>query len=268
MSARAAAMLTMMGASLLGAPESVIGTESVVVDFETNSLSGVNVSGNAPTVQSSIRRHGRYAMRSDLDRYASRDPYRTEARVVASPPLVNKVYWYGFSIYLPDDHVPDATRDILIQWHAIPDGGESHSNPPMALETIQGVWRLRNRWTADPVTTKSNVMSRTFTFGKHARGRWTDWVFRVRWSYGAKGIVEAWKDGIKVLSATGPNTYNDTRMPFFKMGVYRGWNDGPITHRTVYHDEVRRVGPGGSYSDVAPPASRTTLEAPSQFTVD
>ena len=79
----------------------------VTRNFETNSLSGLNVSGNAPSVQGSIKRLGRYAMRSDLDRYTSRVSYRTEARVVAPAPLVNQEYWYGFSIYLPDNYVPD-----------------------------------------------------------------------------------------------------------------------------------------------------------------
>jgi hypothetical protein len=46
-------------------------------NFETNSLSGMNVSGNAPSVQGSIKRLGRYGMRSDLDRYISPISYRT-----------------------------------------------------------------------------------------------------------------------------------------------------------------------------------------------
>jgi hypothetical protein len=266
------AILSMMGAWLVGGMGSAR-AEEIIRDFETNSLSGLNVSGNAPTVQGSIKRLGRYAMRSDLDYYTSNVSYRTEARVIAPAPVVNQEYWYGFSIYLPDSYIPDTVRwETVVQWHQIPDSGESNGNPPLSLSTSNGVWKLTNKWTSAPLTTKSNTQTRGFTFGTYARGRWTDWVFRIKWSYGAQGILEVWKNGQKVLSAPGPNTYNDERMPFFKMGIYKGWRDGQpvgsVTHRTVYHDESRRVGPGGSYGAVAPSTQATTLQAPSEFTIE
>ena len=81
-----------------------------------------------------------------------------------------------------------------------------------------------------------------------------------------------WQNGNKVLSLTGPNTYNDARMPYFKMGMYKGWKPGspvgPVTERTIYHDEFKMVGPGGSYEDVAPRTAPTKLQAPAQFTVE
>ncbi len=76
----------------------------------------------------------------------------------------------------------------------------------------------------------------------------------------------------KVLSAKGPNTYNDERMPYFKMGIYKGWKAGmpvgSVTRRTLFHDEFRMVGPGGSYGAVAPSTQPTTLLAPAEFTVE
>ncbi len=73
-------------------------------------------------MQNSVKRLGRYGMRSDLDRYTSNVPYRTEVRVIAPDPKVNQEYWYAFSIYLPDDYVPDNVAwEIVAQWHGIPD---------------------------------------------------------------------------------------------------------------------------------------------------
>jgi Polysaccharide lyase len=271
MSTRSLAILSLIGAWLLDGMECARAAE-VTRNFETNSLSGMNVSGNAPSVQGSIKRLGRYGMRSDLNRYTSRVSYRTEVRVVAPHPIVNQEYWYAFSIYLPDDYIPDNVAwEIVAQWHAIPDSGESHTTPPLSLSTSRGIWKLNNKWTTSRITTKSNLQTRSFTFGTYARGRWTDWVFRIKWSYGTQGILEAWKDGQKVLSAKGPNTYNDARMPYFKMGIYKGWRPGhpvgPVTRRTLYHDEFRRVGPGGSYSEVAPATPAAKLLAPAEFTV-
>jgi Polysaccharide lyase len=273
MSTRSLAILSMIGIWLFDGMEWARAADADITrNFETNSLSGWRVAGNAPSVQGTIKRLGRYGMRSYLNRSTSTVSYRTEARVISPDPIVNQEYWYGFSIYLPDDYVPDNIWEIVAQWHAIPDNSyEAGTKPPLSLSTTRGVWTLTNKWTSDRITNSSNVTSRSFNFGTYARGRWTDWVFRIKWSYGTQGILEAWKNGQKVLSAKGPNTYNDARMPYFKMGIYKGWKDdrtGVVTQRTLYHDEFRMVGPGGSYGEVAPSTQATTLQAPSEFTIE
>jgi len=241
------------------------------LDFESGTLSGVNISGNPPTVQSAIIRNGHYAMRTYLDRYASRVPYRTEVSVNTPDALLNQEYWYSFSIFLPNDYVSDPIWEIVAQWHGRADPGEANTQPPLSIQTANGVWRIVNKWTGERITTSSNVKNRSWNLGSYARGRWTDWVFRIKWSYGSQGILEVWQNGRKVISASGPNTYNDARMPYFKMGLYKGWMSGAaagvVSRRTLYHDTFKMVGPGGSYSAVAQTSTPTTLAAPSQFTV-
>ena len=75
MSTKLVAILSMMGAWLVGGMGSARAAD-VTRNFETNSLSGLRVSGNAPSVQSSIKRLGRYGMRSYLNRYTRFVPYR------------------------------------------------------------------------------------------------------------------------------------------------------------------------------------------------
>ena len=116
---RLLAILSMTGACLAGGMGSARAA-GVTRNFETNSLSGLRVSGNAPSVQGSIKRLGRYGMRSYLNRSTSAVSYRTEARAIVPDPIVNQEYWYGFSIYLPDDYVPDTVWEIVAQWHGIP----------------------------------------------------------------------------------------------------------------------------------------------------
>ena len=180
MSARSLVIVSMIAASLSGGLDGARAAE-VIRDFETNSLSGLKVTGNAPTVQSSIKRLRSYSSRSYLNRYTSNVPNRTEVRVLAPDPIVNQEYWYGFSIYLPADHVPDNVAwEIVAQWHGIPDQGELHHNPPFSRSTFRGVWKLNNKWSSAPITTSSNQQTRTFNFGTCALGRWTDWVFRIK----------------------------------------------------------------------------------------
>jgi hypothetical protein len=79
----------------------------------------------------------------------------------------------------------------------------------------------------------------------------------VRWSYEAAGVLQIWKNGRKVIDQTGPNTFNDAKGPYFKMGLYKGWADpaqqsDAVDKRVLYHDQFRMGGADATYDDVAP----------------
>ncbi|MBN1671939.1 MAG: heparin lyase I family protein [Kiritimatiellae bacterium] len=226
-------------------------------------------SGNPPTVvkaTSGVRpRAGTYMMKSFLNRLESPVSYRTE--VVRYGPrniYIGREYWYGFSIYLPADYAPDNIWEIVAQWHGCPDFeiGEDWRNPVMALDTRRGIWSIVNRWDAKRNTFESGARvydgSVDWDLGRYQREKWTDWVFHVKWSYQADGLLEVWQDGIRVIRREGPNCYNDAEGPYFKTGLYKGWHDryepkGSVGVRTLYHDEFRIGDVSASYAQVAPP---------------
>ena len=231
--------------------------------------------GNSPEVVSAPEpvRHGRFAMKSVLDRAKSPVSYRTEVipRVdnKRNHPRMGEDYWYGFSIYFPDDWVEDNVWEIVAQWHGVPDKhlGESSRNPVMAFHSDGATLKITNIWDAAPNTQEAQK-SRKSRYGGGAtlwegpirKGQWTDWVVHMKWSYTSDGLAEIWEDGRQVAKHKGPNTFNDRMTPYFKMGIYKGWRDrerpaGKVRQRVIYHDEVRFAGPAGSYDSVAPPGS-------------
>ncbi len=230
-------------------------------DFETGDLTGWRVSGNAPTVVDHPTRAGRHAMQTSLNRRNDPVPYRTE---VSGPHAeVGGEYWYGFSIMLPEDYVPDGIWEIVAQWHGVPDFdiGDNWRNPVMALSTTDGRWGWVNRWDAKRNTFESGRReyggTHNYDLGPYRTGVWTDWVVHVKWSYEPDGILRVWKDGQKVIDQSGPNTFNDAEGPFFKMGLYKGWHDpnrpsNHVSRRLLYHDEFRMGGFQAGYDDVAP----------------
>jgi hypothetical protein len=230
-------------------------------DFEDGKLTGWRVSGNAPTVTREVVRAGKYAMKTSLDRYKDRDSYRTE---VSGPRAeIGKEYWYGFSIFLPDDCVPDKIWEIVAQWHGVPDVklGEQSRNPVLALSTTAGRWGIVTRWDAKRNTFESGKRQyggqHDYDLGPYQRNIWTDWVVHVKWSYKPDGLLQVWKNGEKVIDQTGPNAFNDAQGPFFKMGLYKGWQkpetpSDTVSKRVLYHDEFRMAGPDGTYESVAP----------------
>jgi len=230
-------------------------------DFANRDFQGWRASGNRPTITQSPTRAGKRVMRSSLDRDNDRYPDRTE---VSGPYAdIGKEYWYGFSIFLPEDYVPDRVWEIVAQWHATPDSdiGEKWRNPVMALSTTGGRWSWVSRWDAKRNTFESGKReyggTREYDLGPYQRGAWTDWVVHVKWSYRPDGFLQVWKDGRKVIDQDGPNAFNDAKGPFFKMGLYKGWGDpkkrsDAVSKRVVYHDEFRMAGADASYADVAP----------------
>jgi len=200
-------------------------------------------------------------MKTSLDRHQDRVAYRTE---VSGPKAeIGKEYWYGFSIFLPEDYQPDAIWEIVAQWHAVPDfdAGEKWRNPIMALSTTKGRWSWVSRWDAKRNTFASGKRqyggTQNYDLGRYRKGVWTDWVIHILWSYESNGLLRVWKDGEIVIDQKGPNAFNDEHGPFFKMGLYKGWHDpnrpsAPVSRRLLYHDEFRMGGAEAGYDDVAP----------------
>lgn len=260
-----------LAAVLTGSSVSTLAAEQLALpmllkaDFEAGaeSILSWNVSGNAPTVTSSPTRAGKFAIKTTLDRLRSEKSYRTELSSNGRVKIVpGQDYWYGFSIFLPSDYVADPIWEIPAQWHSVPDAGTAEVtgalNPPIALHSEDGVWQLVTRWDSRRVTVKPNYEGgKTYALGPYAKGKWTDWVFHIRWSPTSQGLLQVWQNGEKKLDIAGPIGFNDSIGPYLKVGLYKGWKDrlepvGVVGTRTLYHDEVRIAGPGSRYEDVVP----------------
>ncbi|AFZ29864.1 hypothetical protein Glo7428_1295 [Gloeocapsa sp. PCC 7428] len=208
----------------------------------------------------SIAREGRHSARFTLykDDPLATNSKRAELRLGAVP--TKSEYWYGFSIYLPPGYIKDPSFEIVNQWNARPDFklGEKWRSPQLALVTADGKWHVHRRWDHQQVTKNNTPAGKeTITLGAYQTGVWTDWVFRVKWSYEADGLVEVWKNGKLVVRKTGPNTYNDEVGPYQKFGVYKtDWKHHPeksrASVRVLYFDSIRMGDASAEYADVAP----------------
>jgi hypothetical protein len=241
-------------------------------DFDTGSLgTNVTTSGNPPTVTAELERLGSHSMRVYLNRATSAVSYRTEISTGGREKVTpGQDYWYGFSIFLPNSYVPDNIWEIVAQWHNVPDTdlGETNTrlNPPLGLHTEGGKWMINLKWDTRQITTNDSYEGqKNVDLGPYDTGKWTDWVFHIKWSPFSDGFLQVWRDGTKVLDRQGGVGYNDHVGPYFKMGLYKGWKSrttpvGTVSERLLYHDQLRIAGPGSSYADVS--ASANTSPAP------
>jgi hypothetical protein len=207
-------------------------------------------------------RAGKQAVRISLKKD---DPFvagskRAELKLGGVP--ANSEQWYAYSVFFPPSYKQDPSGEIIAQWHDIPDWelGEGWKVPALGLMTENGRLYLSNLWDSKPVSAKYNNVpdgKETIDLGPYQTGKWTDFVFHVKWSYTSNGLLEVWKDSKLIVSRPGPNYYNDLRGPYFKIGVYKGdWKHQPkksiVSQRDIYFDEVRVGDASARYEDVAP----------------
>jgi hypothetical protein len=164
--------------------------------------------------------------------------------------------WFGFSIYIPGDWVNDAAYtpgggEILFQLHETPDNGNWNKNRTSFLRLIAEAGNFRwityasactaadSCWTAVPQMGGKTDGQMDY-IGPLNKGQWTDWAIHAKWSYGADGLLEIYRDGQKVATINGPNNYNTQNAGFFKMGIYKwSWNNTGVPERVVGYDNVR-----------------------------
>lgn len=229
-----------------------------VHDFESGDL-GLGCHGNCPIITDEIpARSGKYSMRSFLSE-SSQNLKRTEGIFKTSTNRWmewNRDYWIGFSVYIPEGWKHYDKFEILAQIHATVDPGEPQQQPPFAIYTGSGEWKITSRW-----NTGQQQVNWPLNSVYEDTGKWTDFVIHYKPSYTDSGVLRVWKNGDLVARRYGPNAYDDQRGPYFTMGLYTSLytqTDGK-PRKFVYHDALRVAsGPTARYSDVAPSGSASS----------
>lgn len=182
----------------------------------------------------------------------------------------NKVYWIGYSFYLPSDTgYKTATYG---QFHGVPD-------LPLKVcdQYRQGVFSISpDEKTGGILVRQRSVLDRcayspdgqvydrrTYHKLPHAftRGQWHDVVMQFRFSHvkGGGGFWKIWLNGTQILDDSDINCHNDDKGPYWKMGIY-----GTLTEpMTAYYDEFRLGDSNSSYDEVSPKGTKNiSLNAP------
>lgn len=207
-----------------------INPNSVVTQKDGNYIMRVNLSSNDSFTAGGSR--------SELSHYAINTTQQTE-------------YWYGFSLYIPLDWQNETKQvwNIFAQWHAQPERGELSTSPPLALELDNNTLRIYSRNTSVfNITNTSQITTTTYVLSNLLKGQWDNYVFNVKWSSGSDGFLNVWRNNVLVLNKTGPNTYNDTVAPYWKLGIYR--DNTSVSPRVVYFDNIKMGDNTSSYAEV------------------
>lgn len=230
-----------------GLPARAENTLLKVCDFETGSLSQLALQKareDSLTLVTTPVRAGKFAAKtllraSDPEVNGGQRAEFSDGRKITKIEM-EKDYWYGLSIFVPEDFkAPEKSNAVLFQWHT-QQGGPS---PVLSIRVNGDGWLINGN-----ATEKRRVLARLPLI----KGRWTDWVVHARWSAKEDGFWTIWKDGVEVVKEKDIITqYPEALGPYAKFGQYHSV-DETTPQNTVYFDEYRVAGPGGSYELVAP----------------
>ena len=225
------------------------------------------------------------ALKISLHRFKDEVSYRSEMGPKNLPApyfkkgkhgVIGAEYWYSFRIFFPKEWKFDQEREIIAQWHGMPDFelGENWRNPPISLMIGTGQSGVGKNYflvvhaDSKELTPDKRGLGR-YTFNREEDlgsiisdlGKWTEWVFHIKWSYKDDGFLIVWKDGEKALDFKKlPNCFNDKLGPYFHFGVYKWpWKEGGanykppygIDERILYFDDIRIGGENATYNDVS-----------------
>jgi hypothetical protein len=218
----------------------------VCADFEGGDLSGLKrhqAAEDALTVVTSPVRAGHFAVKILL---RATDPkvaqgQRAEFYDRTATIEMNKDYWYGLSIFVPEDFAsPTKSTAIFFQWHTQRSLGEA---PVLAIRVKRDQWLI------------TDMERRSLATAPLKKGVWTDWVVHVRWASKATGFRAVWKDGVQVLNESDVVTQQPEEIgPYVKFGQYHSVDEAP--RNVIFVDEYRVAGPDGTYESVSPPRTK------------
>jgi hypothetical protein len=196
------------------------------------------------TVSNTLAFSGTKALRMELRDTDEKVNGGTRTEIYFTPEI-NKNRWYSFAAYFPSSsYASDRGKEIITQWHQWPDAdlGEDWRSPSMALLIIEDHLVLNVAFDVNQLTTEVRPVKK-FDLGLVPKDQWTEFVFHVIHSYGSDGLVQVFKNDILIFEHKGGNMYNDAKLPYWKLGVYKWlWNDNgttDVSKRILYYDNIR-----------------------------
>ena len=178
---------------------------------------------------------------SDCDR----DRERSELSEQKKRTTRGKSYWYGWSLYLPEDYINVyPTKVALGQFHQV-------EAPP--------VWMFQNSSGGYHLDRQVHGSTREYfelIDEENLRGKWHHIEVNARWSEGADGFFKVWVNGEQKADYSG-QTMTAMKV-YFKYGVYRSFMSR--YRRANGIDEV--PGQVAYFANVRRASSREGLRAP------
>jgi hypothetical protein len=176
-----------------------------------------------------------------------KDGKRAEVTIIKGENLPGKNMWYSYAIYFPADYAKDGEQEMINQWY-------QDRSPATGLRVDDDRIILHTGNTYSPDNRKK------IDLGAVEKGKWNTFVFHFIHSNGTDGLIEVWRNGVKVLTHKGGNMYASSIMPKFKMGLYKSafkYGTSAVDKRVLYFDNIKVGNGNATLAEMDPSAGLT-----------
>lgn len=226
-------------------------------DFE-NGLGSFKVEScctHSFTTVRNMTRHGLYGARFELRRTDGDVAGTKRVEAKTSFPFTQDM-WFNLNYLFPASYLPEYSREIIAQWHDLPDKGEPWQAPSLSIWVSNNRLYLTNRWQFAKIGNNVFDGEKQYDLGAIKLDRWTNIVVHVHWALDASGRIELWRDGVQQVYQEGPNQYNDDLYPYLKFGIYKyHWKTNPTAskynQRVLYVDDIRIGNKLSNYDEIS-----------------
>lgn len=147
-----------------------------------------------------------------------------------------------FEIFFPSKgQENDSEEEIIIQWHAEPDKGESFRNPPVTLSVKNGVAFFSWIYDTRKITPRGfrEWDRKSIALGAIPKDRWLTFDVYIQFDPWGQGQIEAWIDERKVIDEKGIAVgFNDEKGIYLGIGFYKYTNKSDHQKRVIYFDNI------------------------------
>ena len=152
-------------------------------------------------------------------------------------PWLNRI---NYSFRLSGDALKEKHHYALMQIHSFPDTklGEKWRCPPLTMDMTGDHLSIHNRSDKERLSKTyryncnepgSSITSRAiYNQAEVQTNKWYDFSLSSRFSYKDDGLIKLKFDDQPLQEFSGANSYNDNRVPFLKLGIYKPtpWESG------------------------------------------
>jgi hypothetical protein len=204
-------------------------------------------------ISTNIAREGQKSIRFESHWYDTTCGYskRSELSLPKGWHNNEKIMWYAFSIFYPEDFGSDKRPELHWQIHH----NQYSGSPLTELRVVENNWYFVQSFDSLQV---GKQFQRRSLLGPIITNRWVDFVFYVNFDITEKGLIKIWQDGKQIFEIAGANANMDNGKledsSYMKFGIYK-WQWSKATEpvypdtRVVYFDRVMVGGEHCTLSD-------------------
>lgn len=191
----------------------------------------------------------RFEIKKDQPLVGSAQKVRSEAAIFkgAGNTRFTKEMWYSYALYFPSVGMEyDAEKECITQWYE--DGSDETSVRSekdrayieVCPEAGSSILKKYDLFRTDEITGVAFLTGSPTSFVAIPKDSWHQFTFHIIHSTGSDGLIEVWRDGVKIHTILGRNMH--LQYPKWKLGLYKASflsKSSLRDNRVLYFDNIK-----------------------------